>query len=407
VSPQNSGISGNGNAGLTKILISLGITRNLTLGMEGEDVRRLQKFLISQGLLAQGFDTGTYGPLTVEAVRKFQITHNLIRPENATSTVPGVVGIDTRIKIDEILNISVATTTVKNGTSGQAIIVPVAENRPVVFLINRGLYVGSSGEDVKFLQQFLIGQKLLSEGLNTGIFGPLTREAVRKFQVAHGIVSETDNESAGAGLVGGKTRAKIRELAERTDGVEIVVSAPLPTVVFALSRGLHVGVSGDDVAFLQKFLGAHGFLSATSTGFFGPLTREAVRKFQVAHGIVSETDNESAGAGLVGVRTRAKIREIVTGETGSLPVVSPIPPLPPPQPVSSQYMVGDEVVTAVILKVRAEPSISGVLMGKSLPKGTKGKMVEGPVRANDFTWWKVEYENGDVGWSVEHGFEDK
>ncbi len=64
---------------------------------------------------------------------------------------------------------------------------------------------------------------------------------------------------------------------------------------------LSVGSSGQDVLELQNRLVAEGYLSATPTGYFGPLTEAAVTAYQRAHGIVD--------TGYVGVLTRAELNK--------------------------------------------------------------------------------------------------
>jgi len=61
------------------------------------------------------------------------------------------------------------------------------------------------GGDVTRLQNFLVSNEYLLEGNITGYFGPLTLEAVKKFQAANGI-------SPVAGYVGTLTRSKIKEI---------------------------------------------------------------------------------------------------------------------------------------------------------------------------------------------------
>lgn len=77
--------------------------------------------------------------------------------------------------------------------------------------ITQLLQPGSSGSQVTALQNFLKsqGSNVYPEGLVTGYFGPLTREAVERFQEKYGIANEGD---PGYGLVGPKTRAKIGSL---------------------------------------------------------------------------------------------------------------------------------------------------------------------------------------------------
>src|SRR3989344_440432 len=88
-------------------------------------------------------------------------------------------------------------------------------------------------------------------------------------------------------------------------------------------RNLYVGVRGDDVVSLQRFLIGQGLLgSESATGYFGPLTEAAVKRFQSGRGVVSSRTPGTTGFGGVGSRTRNAILAICTT---SLP-----PPLPPP-----------------------------------------------------------------------------
>lgn len=69
------------------------------------------------------------------------------------------------------------------------------------------LQVGSTGEDVTLLQEFLAQDPdVYPEGLVTGYFGPLTEAAVQRFQEKNNIVSSGNPESTGYGLVGPLTR---------------------------------------------------------------------------------------------------------------------------------------------------------------------------------------------------------
>ena len=52
-----------------------------------------------------------------------------------------------------------------------------------------------------------------------------------------------------------------------------------------LARNLSRGAQGDDVRGLQEFLNAEGYLSASATGYFGPLTAQAVARWQASEGV--------------------------------------------------------------------------------------------------------------------------
>jgi len=77
--------------------------------------------------------------------------------------------------------------------------------------LTRTLSKGSKGADVTQLQNFLIAQRDLASGNNSGYFGALTEAAVKSFQKRNGIVSSGTPTTTGYGAVGPKTRAVIRK----------------------------------------------------------------------------------------------------------------------------------------------------------------------------------------------------
>lgn len=73
------------------------------------------------------------------------------------------------------------------------------------------------------------------------------------------------------------------------------------TAGFAFTHNLTLGVRGSDVSSLQQFLIAGGFLKGTApTGYFGPLTKAALGKWQASVGI-------SPAAGFFGPVSRERI----------------------------------------------------------------------------------------------------
>ncbi len=79
----------------------------------------------------------------------------------------------------------------------------------------------------------------------------------------------------------------------------IAVAAPVCPV---FGRSLFIGVSGNDVTALQAYLNAQRYLSVSPTGYFGPLTRSAVARWQ-AKGKV--TTLGGIGSGIFGPLSRA------------------------------------------------------------------------------------------------------
>ncbi len=75
------------------------LARALSRGSTGDDVLMLQKYLIGQGLLAEGSASGYYGALTEAAVQKWQSSHSLISKGSALLTGWGIIGAQTRAAI--------------------------------------------------------------------------------------------------------------------------------------------------------------------------------------------------------------------------------------------------------------------------------------------------------------------
>ncbi|MBM3272218.1 peptidoglycan-binding protein [Candidatus Kaiserbacteria bacterium] len=80
----------------------------------------------------------------------------------------------------------------------------------------------------------------------------------------------------------------------------------------SLVRNIRLGDRGDDIRQLQDMLredGRFGF-NASSTGFFGPMTAQAMAKWQMMNNVASSTD------GSVGPKTRAFFRDCGMGNQG-------------------------------------------------------------------------------------------
>lgn len=75
---------------------------------------------------------------------------------------------------------------------------------------------------------------------------------------------------------------------------------------YAFDRILQRGMRGDDVRELQEVLSSEGYLAEDNlSGYFGPVTEEALRKLQSANGVVSSGGAATTGWGVLGPMTRA------------------------------------------------------------------------------------------------------
>ena len=107
----------------------------------------------------------------------------------------------------------------------------------------------------------------------------------------------------------------------------------MPLSTFAVTRSLSLGMSGSDVTALQNKLIAQGYLGAGSnTGYFGPITLTAVKKFQCEKKIICVTDSVP-GYGIVGPKTLLALSDVpvspstggtITGKSLTAPYTGPL-----------------------------------------------------------------------------------
>lgn len=98
------------------------------------------------------------------------------------------------------------------------------------------------------------------------------------------------------------------DVVKPTSAASSTPSQSTAKVCARITKALSFGSRGNEVLELQKFLVGSGDLQADSaTGYFGALTRVAVRVYQAREGIVSDGDEATTGWGMIGARTRARI----------------------------------------------------------------------------------------------------
>ena len=122
------------------------------------------------------------------------------------------------------------------------------------------LRYGCEGDAVRDLQNILTDKGVYLGPIN-GKFGPLTEEAVMKYQEDNGLEQD--------GVVGSETYKKLTE-------------KPHPAGTY------RNGDEGEEVRKIQKALKDKGFYSGPTNAKFGPLTEEAVKKFQRANNLEAD-----------------------------------------------------------------------------------------------------------------------
>lgn len=120
------------------------------------------------------------------------------------------------------------------------------------------LKLGDKGETISNLQKTLREYDYYDYGSITGYFGPVTKDAVVRFQHTYGLTED--------GIVGPEAQ-------------QILNSGNLKYYT------LKEGDRGDDVSKLQNRLKELGYMSGTATGYYGDITKGAIEKFQAKNGL--------------------------------------------------------------------------------------------------------------------------
>ena len=106
-----------------------------------------------------------------------------------------------------------------------------------------------------------------------------------------------------------------------------IVAQPSPVaqaVSPVFNKDLSLGAKNDDVTRLQLLLAQDKSLypEGLVTGYFGRLTQNAVRAFQLKYGVIKSASDQ--GNGRVGPKTRAKLNEVFGGVGMAAPAQQPV-----------------------------------------------------------------------------------
>ena len=172
------------------------------------------------------------------------------------------------------------------------------------------LKYGDQGESVKLLQLWLAeDQTVYPQNIVSGWFGRLTEAAVIRFQEKYASeILAPQGLYRGTGVVDLYTRIKLNEL--------YGASGIIPKAV-ELITGLKYGDHGDEVRLLQTWLAKDSdvYPKGITSGWFGPLTRTAVVRFQEKYASeILIPQGLSDGTGIVDALTRQKLNQLYGGK---------------------------------------------------------------------------------------------
>jgi hypothetical protein len=107
-----------------------------------------------------------------------------------------------------------------------------------------------------------------------------------------------------------------------------------------------------------------------------------------------DTTGLANGAHSVSARARDAAGNQTTSGTVSITVGNAALP--------GEFNIGDRVMVNIdpTLRVRSSAALSGSVLGEQ-PVGALGTVVAGPVSADGYTWWQINYDSAPDGWSIE------
>jgi len=248
-------------------------------GDQGPSVKNLQQKLKAAGFY-QAPITQVYDLKTETAVRHFQKaaglpTSGVVEPDTLNKLA------DWRTKDIHKTNLHRSTTNISKKTKIIATNSISPEPAEVDFLQK-----GAEGPRVSHLQTQLRVAGFYY-GNPTGIFGPITEEAVKRFQKAYKLRAD--------GVVGATTMAKLSVL-----DADHVSDIPKDS---SHQDSLNIGDRGESVRILQEELAKAGYLTGQPNGYYGSHTADAVRRFQ--------KKNHLEVTGMAEPNTRARLFNLV------------------------------------------------------------------------------------------------
>ncbi|WP_416147727.1 peptidoglycan-binding protein [Salipaludibacillus sp. HK11] len=255
------------SSSLSKISNTSQVMRN---GTRNGDVSRLQAYLKKAGFYEHPEITGIYGNMTQQAVRKFQQARGL--------TVDGLAGPNTFTMVNKEISGTSPTKSTEASSSAPEnnSSETVSNNSGSSDLSGVVLRQGARGKQVEQLQKKLKDLGFYTSSID-GSYGPLTAEAVRKVQRQASISVD--------GVFGPQTYKQLNkgESSNSSNG-----SSNGSSNSSSSSSALKEGSQGSNVTELQNMLRATGHFNQQPTGYFGSVTKEAVKKFQSQWDLVSD-----------------------------------------------------------------------------------------------------------------------
>jgi len=248
--------------------------KNLSLGETGEDVLLLRRILKENGYDVAA--KGDFDALLEMGLIKFQVDKKIVIDQNAYGA--GVVGPRTWQAL-----LALQGSTKKepsSSTEGKEKVTNALAKPTDTPLVSIALDYGAQGSEVSKLQENLRNLGYFDAPTITGYFGPSTKAAITRFQLAEGLIENANDTGAGEFDEGTRNRLLAVLLGKKT-------AAPIPVVV------LKKGDKSPEVSILQEKLQKIGIYKGPVTDFYGEQTMQAVAAFQEQYNVqLTKVENQ-------------------------------------------------------------------------------------------------------------------
>lgn len=164
----------------------------------------------------------------------------------------------------------------------------------------------------------------------------------------------------------------LQQLDSSSGSTKSIAPVSCPRFTYNFYLGMEDNDTEGQITELQKILAVDSevYPEALITGYYGPFTEQAVRRYQKKHSIVSSGSPDTTGYGVVGPATRARLSQ------GCGQTVVPPPIIPSPTPLS------------IPNPSQKAPTISGISGPPSLKVGETGTWT---IKASDPSGGTLSY----------------
>ena len=228
--------------------------QGLSVGSSGDAVEALQLALILKGISVRGGVDGNFGPMTLAAVNEFQVAN----------------GLDVTNVVNEATAIAVGTVT-----------------SPMT-----GLRRGTSGLNVKLLQENLAVAGFSPVGGADGYFGRATEKSLKEFQESEGLSPSGVADEITVAKLSNSPLPDVTEKDGESDTSKKVENTPEESEAPVLSPevaeliGVSKGTVGSAAKAVQQLLIDAGVsLRGGADGAFGRVSEAALKEYQKDHGL--------------------------------------------------------------------------------------------------------------------------